>query len=200
MSIDLTIFPALAAAGAPLSMRITLVLVRAVVTPANRTATIDGDRRRTWREVGDRVARLAGGLRAQTGLKTGDRVAILAHNCDLYFETYFAVLWAGGVLTPMNTRLATPELAFQLKDAGVETLCFGEEFALVAEQLRAEGAVRRLIAMDGAADDAERLTHEGLIKASEPAEEHLAANEDLAGIFYTGGTTGLPKGVMLSHG
>ena len=53
-------------------MRITQGLVRAVVTAANRTATIDGDRRRTWREVGDRVARLAGGLREQAGLATGD--------------------------------------------------------------------------------------------------------------------------------
>ncbi|WEK57984.1 MAG: AMP-binding protein [Candidatus Brevundimonas phytovorans] len=181
-------------------MRITQGLVRAVVTAADRTATIDGDRRRAWREVGDRVARLAGGLRTQAALQTGDRVAVLAHNCDVYFETYFGVLWAGGALTPLNTRLATPELAFQLKDAGVETLCFGEEFAAVAEQLLAEGAVNRLIAMDGLPGASAHLTHEGLIQASEPAEEHLAANDDLAGIFYTGGTTGLPKGVMLSHG
>ncbi len=181
-------------------MRITQGLVRAVVTAADRTATIDGDRRRTWREVGDRVARLAGGLRAQAGLKTGDRVAILANNCDFYFETYFGVLWAGGVLTPLNTRLATPELAFQLTDAGVQTLCFGEEFTAVAEQLLAEGAVQRLISMDGAPGASVHLTHEDLIQSSEPGEEHLAEDGDLAGIFYTGGTTGLPKGVMLSHG
>lgn len=181
-------------------MRVTQGLVRAVVTAANRTATIDGDRRRNWRQVSDRVACLAGGLREQAQVGIGDRVAILAHNCDLYFETYFAVLWAGGVLTPLNTRLATPELAFQLRDAGVQTLCFGEEFTAVAEQLLADGAVKRLIAMDGAPNHAIHLTHEGLIQTSAPADEHLAKDSDLAGIFYTGGTTGLPKGVMLSHG
>lgn len=181
-------------------MRITQGLVRALVTAPDRIATIDGDRQRTWREVGDRVARFAGGLQTQARMQTGDRVAILAHNCDLYFEAYFAILWAGGVLTPMNTRLATAELSFQLKDAGVETLLYGREFAAVAEQLLAEGAVKRLIAMDGDAALQDSLTQEGLIATSDPAIEHLAGNNDLAGIFYTGGTTGLPKGVMLSHG
>ena len=180
-------------------MRITQGLVRAIVTAAERTATIDGERRHTWREVGDRVARLAGGLKERADLKVGDRVAILAHNCDLYFEAYFAVLWAGGVLAPLNTRLAPAELAFQLTDAGVDTLCYGEEFTAVAEQLLANGSVKRLVAMDGDIHP-QHLTFAELIRTSEPAEEHLAKNEDLAGIFYTGGTTGLPKGVMLSHG
>lgn len=181
-------------------MRITQGLVRALVTAPDRIATIDGDRRKTWREVADRVARLAGGLQNQAGMQTGDRIGVLAHNCDLYFEAYFAILWSGGVLTLMNTRLATAELSFQLKDAGVETLLYGEEFTAVAEQLLAEGAVKRLIAMDGDVADQSRLTQEGLIATWEPAAEHLAQNNDLAGIFYTGGTTGLPKGVMLSHG
>ena len=180
-------------------MRITQGLVRALTTSGLRTATIDGDRRRTWSQVGERVARAAGGLENEAGMKPGDRVGILAHNCDTYFELYFAIPWRGGVLTPLNTRLALPELAFQLSDAGVETLCYGREFTEFATQLLADGVVKRLVAMDGDATD-EGLTYEGLIARNAPAQEYWGPQTDLAGIFYTGGTTGLPKGVMLSHG
>jgi len=180
-------------------MRLTQGLVRAVINCGPRIATIDGDRRRTWFEVGDRVARIAAGLQARADMKVGDRVGILSHNCDTYFELYFGITWGGGVLTPLNTRLALPELSFQLQDAGVETLCYGQEFTAFAQQLLADGVVKRLVAMDGAATDA-GLTHEGLIASHEPVDEHWGPPTDLAGIFYTGGTTGLPKGVMLSHG
>lgn len=179
-------------------MRITQGLVRAVSNSGMLTATIDGERRRTWNEVGERVARIASGLQAETSMKTGDRVAILAHNCDTYFELYFGILWGGGVLTPLNTRLALPELAFQLQDAGVKTLCYGKEFSDFAQQLLADGTVENLVAMDGDTDSA-TLTHEGLIARNPPVPEHQGPDSDLAGIFYTGGTTGLPKGVMLSH-
>ncbi len=178
-------------------MRITQALVRAVTVAPNRTATIDGMRVRTWREVFESVGRTAGGL-ANRGVSPGDRVAVLAHNCDAFFDAYFAVPWAGAVLTPLNTRLAPPELAFQLKDAGVRLLLFGREFEDVALRLRAEGAVEDLIALDdGSPSQIECLAD---LRADLPMPEVEAGDTTLAGIFYTGGTTGLPKGVMLSHG
>ncbi len=179
-------------------MRLTQALRRAASVNPLGIATIDGDRRRTWIEVEQRVARLAAGL-AGLGVRPGDRVAILAQNCDYYFEVYFAVLWVGGVLTPLNTRLAPPELAFQLDDAGAGVLIFGREFSDVVRDVQsASGTARRLIALDPDAEGAE-TTCEALIAGSSPALEFERANADLAGIFYTGGTTGLPKGVMLSH-
>lgn len=173
-------------------MRVTQGLIRAATVAPHRVATIDGDRIRNWRDVVDRVARLAGGL---AGLVApGDRIAILADNCDGYFEAWYAVPWAAGVLVPLNTRLALPELAFQLRDAGATCLIHGIEYAATAAALQAEGAIGRIVALDGEDGTA------ALIATTERIEEAQGNAASLAGIFYTGGTTGLPKGVMLSHG
>lgn len=181
-------------------MRLTQALARAASVNPDGPATIDGPRRRSWREVAERVARLAAGLRS-LGAAPGERVAILAHNCDAYFEAYFAVLWAGAVLTPLNTRLAPKELAFQLRDAGVRVLLAGAEFAGILDDLEEPGRAAILrVAMDpGAEAVCQGRSLERLIQDHAPMDDAGRRNEDLAGIFYTGGTTGLPKGVMLSH-
>ena len=112
-------------------MRLTQTLRRAVLVRPDAVATIDGDRVRTWRQVHDRVQRLSGALRG-LGVREGDRVAVLANNCDAYFEAYFGILWSGAVIVPLNTRLAPAETRFQLEDAGVTVMLFGEEFAETA--------------------------------------------------------------------
>ena len=83
-------------------MGITHGLRRSLQIYAGGIATIDGVRRRTWQEVGERVARAAGALRGM-GVSNGDRVAILALNSDRYFELYLAIAWAGAVVVPLNT-------------------------------------------------------------------------------------------------
>jgi len=129
----------------------------------------------------------------------GDRVAVLSQNSDLFFEAYFAIFWAGAVIVPLNTRLTPAETLFQLDDAGVGVVLFSEEFGAAVEALRSTGSTQRLfIGLDGPGAPADR-GYEALIAAHRPAEEIARASEDLAGIFYTGGTTGLPKGVMLRH-
>ena len=179
-------------------MRLTQGLCRAVAVKPDGVATIDGDRVRTWRQVGDRVARFAAALTA-LGVAPGDRVAVLSQNCDRFLEVYFAVFWAGAVIVPLNTRLTPAEILFQIDDAGAGLVLFSEEFAGVVEALRLNGERRRLfIGLDGGAAPADR-DYEALIAGHAPAAETLRASEDLAGIFYTGGTTGLPKGVMLRH-
>ena len=179
-------------------MRLTQGLVRAATVRANGVATIDGDRIRTWAQVADRVARLSGALRG-LGVREGDRVAVLANNCDAYYEAYFAILWTGAAITPLNTRLAPVELRFQLEDSGASVMFFGEEFAQVAATLKPQlPDIGVWIGMDGEADPADHA-FEALIAAAEPAPETVRQSTDLAGIFYTGGTTGLPKGVMLTH-
>jgi long-chain acyl-CoA synthetase len=178
-------------------MRVTYALERAALIEAGRIATIDGDRRHTWSEVQGRVARLASALQ-ELGVKPGDRVGILAMNCDLFFEAWFAIPWAGAVLVPLNTRLAVPELAFQLEDAGVEVLLFGAEFADTVKALRGHDILRTTIGMDSADAPADHGMN-ALIAAAEPVAAAELGDADLLGIFYTGGTTGLPKGVMLTH-
>jgi long-chain acyl-CoA synthetase len=179
-------------------MRLTQGLCRAFQVNPHGIATIEGDRRRTWQQVMERVGRLSAGL-SGLGAQPGDRVAVLAHNSDAFFETYFAILWNGGIIVPLNTRLARAELAFQLQDAGVGILMFGQEFAQLAAELKSSlGSGLRCVGMDAPGGAADYST-EALIGAHAPASEKVRLNSDLAGIFYTGGTTGMPKGVMLSH-
>ncbi|MBL9071395.1 MAG: long-chain fatty acid--CoA ligase [Sphingopyxis sp.] len=174
-------------------MQISQAVAKAARVAGARTATIEEGLRRSWAETGDRVARLAATL-AMSGIAPGDRVAVLSDNGSAYFEIWFAIPWAGGVIVPLNCRLAPPELAFQLRDAGADILLFGREYEAVAQALLQRGAVKSIIAMDGDGPG----VREALVTASAPLAE-ASAPGDLAGIFYTGGTTGLPKGVMLSH-
>lgn len=175
-------------------MRTSQAVAKAARVAATRLATVEDTRHRNWSETGDRVARLAAALVAR-GLAPGERIAVLANNSSAYFEAWFAIPWAAGVIVPLNTRLALAELRFQLGDAGVRHLLFGHEYETEARALLAQGAVASIVAMDGDGAD----SCDALIAATPPIAE-VAAPGDLAGIFYTGGTTGLPKGVMLSHG
>ncbi|MCB1366784.1 MAG: AMP-binding protein, partial [Rhodobacteraceae bacterium] len=162
-------------------------------------ATIMGERRRTWTEFNDRVARLAAGL-SSCGVAKGDRVAMLALNSDRYFEYYFACWWLGAVVMPMNLRWSASENAYALNDSGTEVLIIDDKFLPMAEAILAEaGGVKVKIHLgDGPAPDGYQ-SYEALIAASEAIDDAGAGGEDLAGIFYTGGTTGFPKGVMLPH-
>lgn len=179
-------------------MYVTQALRRALQVKPHGTATIFRDRRRTWPQSVERVAKLAGGLKS-LGLSAGGRAAILALNSDRYFEYLFAVPWAGGVTVPINTRLAPPEIEYILADSGSEILFVDENFkpALAALSGRMP-SVRRIVYMGDDAPPAGAVAFESLARA--PAvPDALVGDRELAGIFYTGGTTGKSKGVMLSH-
>jgi long-chain acyl-CoA synthetase len=173
-------------------------LRRAAQTRPDATSTIFGERRRTWRETADRVAHLAGGLRAM-GLGEGDRVAILALNSDRYFELLFAVPAAGGIAVPLNTRLAPPEIAYMLDDSGASLLFIDGAMAPTLAALRdLMGPLRHVIALDDMPVPDGVRQFETLLDA-EPLGEAAVRDDDVAGIYYTGGTTGVSKGVMLTH-
>jgi long-chain acyl-CoA synthetase len=180
-------------------MYITQGLKRAVQVNAQGIATIDGERQRTWAEFGGRVAKLAGALQG-LGLKTGDRLAILALNSDRYLEYFFAVPWAGGVIVPLNTRLAPPELAYMLNDTAAEILVVDDTFTAMLPLLKAKVSSLKHIVLAGNGTVPEGvLSHEALLTAADPIPDVERGGADLAAIFYTGGTTGVSKGVMLSH-
>jgi long-chain acyl-CoA synthetase len=180
-------------------MNITHGLRRALQLNACAIATIFENRRRTWREISDRVSRLAAALRMH-GLRRGDRIAVMMLNQDRYIECYLAASWAGAAIVPLNIRWSVEENADALSDCGAKLLVVDSAFASAGTTLAANppGGIRLIYADDGAAPDG-MLGYEALIAASAPAPDAMAAPDDLAGIFYTGGTTGRSKGVMLSH-
>ena len=178
---------------------LTQSIHRNAQTRGNKIATVNGDRQRTWKEVKDRVARFAGALKS-IGVGEGDRVAILALNSDRYFEYYFSIPWAGACVVPLNVRWSPAENAYSLKDAGAKILVVDDTFAKMVPALKAQGVPLDTVIFIGDGELPEgMLSYEKLISVHQPAEDAYRNNDDLAGIYYTGGTTGFPKGVMLTH-
>ena len=175
------------------------IIRRTVQQNGNRTATRFNGRDRSWSELQDRVSRLAGALRS-LGTGEGDRIAVLALNSDRYYEFYFGVAWSGAVFVPINTRLAPAEFIHWLNDSGSMALfvddAFLEAIAGIRERL---DSVRHFVYMgDGALPDG-YLAYEDLVASHQPVPPTDRGGDDLVGLFYTGGTTGKSKGVMLSH-
>lgn len=180
-------------------MYLTQGLHRALQQCPERTATIFSGRHHSFRTFGDRVARLAGALRT-LGVQPGDRVAMLAHNADRYAEFFLAVWWAGAVANPVNTRWSAAEIAYSLNDCESAVLLVDDAFAAQVPAIRQQTTVVRTVVHAGdAAEPAGMLSYEALLQAAAPMPDAGRQGDDLAAILYTGGTTGFPKGVMLSH-
>lgn len=180
-------------------MYITQALHRAVQQTPDLPATVFGDRVRSWADSAERAARLAGAFQ-RLGVSSGDRVALLAQNGDAYHDFLFAVPWADGVAVPVNTRWSVQEIAFSLQDAGAVVLVIDDAFLDLVDQLRTLApSVRTYIHTGERARPDDVLGFEDLIAAHDPVEDARRGGDALAAIYYTGGTTGTPKGVMLSH-
>ncbi|MBT5263206.1 MAG: long-chain fatty acid--CoA ligase [Rhodospirillaceae bacterium] len=179
-------------------MHLTHGLTRAALQRPDALALICEDRRRTYRQFADRVARLAGAFRG-FGLKPGDRVSILALNSDRYVEYYFATIWAGGIIAPINTRWSTPEMVECVEDCTPAILLADSDHAEQARALARQcDCIHHLIHADeGTADGF--ADYETLIAETEPVEDARRSDDDIACLFYTGGTTGRSKGVILTH-
>ena len=177
-------------------MKITQCLRRNALIKAEEKALLCGTEALTWRSLTDRSARLAGVLQA-LGLQRGESVAMLADSCLEYFEFHFGVLWAGGMMVPLNTRLSDPELNEILSDARAQILIAAEPYLGRARELAESCESLRLIEIDGESD-AENY-HE-LVKEQPPIDDVEQDSSEVAALIYTGGTTGRAKGVALSHG
>lgn len=160
-------------------------------------------RRFTYAEMNDRSARLAAYLRETCGVQPGDRVAILGKNSTDYFEVEFACIKAGAMMLPLNWRLAEPELLFILNDAAPNVLIYDAEFAERVPPLVSGSPVRHTLRIDFGAlpadsspayEDAVAGTNTRLIM--DPQTTH----DTPLTIMYTAGTTGHPKGVIITHG
>ncbi|MCE6996281.1 long-chain fatty acid--CoA ligase [Saccharothrix sp. S26] len=171
---------------------------RRVRKTPEKVAVIHGDRGWTYRQLHERVLRLAHGLRGM-GVGPGDRVAYLGPNHPAFLETLFAAGVLGAVFVPLNTRLAPAEVAHVLTDSGSDVLVHAPEQASLVQALRGEVGPLRLIALDEPAEG--ETSYEAVIASSptDPIDEPVTL-DDLCLIMYTSGTTGRPKGAMLTHG
>jgi long-chain acyl-CoA synthetase len=171
-------------------MNLALWLDRAGREDAQRPALGHGASvLRRYGETAGRVARLAGALQ-RFGLAPGDRVAIAATNCLDYLELFYAIWHAGLVAVPANAKLHGAELGYILAHSGAR-VCFVSADIEAGLAAHVPATVERLILIGGA-------EHRRLLAGDAVAVAPRAA-EDLAWLFYTSGTTGRPKGAMLSH-
>jgi acyl-CoA synthetase (AMP-forming)/AMP-acid ligase II len=176
---------------------IPAILARAARHHAGATAVVEGDRSLTYGELAGRVAAFANRLRA-AGLRPGDRVALLAPNSLLFLESYFAAAHAGLVLVPLNFRSHPEGLSRVLAHAEARLLVAAPRFEALATAAAWDpesGAPPRLLVADPAFDA--ELDHEARRGPASAAHESRPA--DPAHLYYTSGTTGDPKGVILTH-
>ena len=188
------------------------MLERAARLWASAPAVCDGPVRLSYRELDARVRRLAAALQG-LGLRHGEHIAVIAHNGFRYMEAYLAAALAGLVLAPINTRLNPRETAFILNDGQVRALLVGPACLPILQAMGSElETVGHAIVLDEALDDAARAAgaaapavalhaYEALLAAADPATVRPRdwREDDLVHLCYTGGTTGRPKGVMLSQ-
>jgi acyl-CoA synthetase (AMP-forming)/AMP-acid ligase II len=177
-------------------MLLTQIIERNAQTFADSPAVAHNGRSHNWQQLRQRIAQLAGALQA-TGVKPGDRVAILALNSDRYLETFFATLWAGAVIVPLNTRWSVEENRYALQDSDAKTLVVDDLFLDIGQNLKNMLSNTQLLNI-GEQPAAYAIDLEKTLRESEAIAPHPTDANELAGVFYTGGTTGFPKGVMLS--
>lgn len=165
-----------------------------------KVGVVDGDRELTYTEFAERTHRLANAL-VEIGVRAGDRVSFITYNTHQLLEAYYGVLEAGAVLNPINIRLAPHEIAYILDHAASRVVAFHEDFrALVAGIAPGLAAKPRFVVLEGEADGIANHEWEGLLAEGSPEPRHPAIDETaMAELFYTSGTTGLPKGVAMTH-
>ncbi|KDN16431.1 long-chain-fatty-acid--CoA ligase [Amycolatopsis rifamycinica] len=177
---------------------LTQPLHRALRQSPGRPFTVYGERTHTARETHDVVSRIAGAL-AGLGVRADDRVGLLSPNTDRFCQIVLGIAWADAVVVPLNTRWSAGENAYALDEADVTVLFVDDAFLPIVDRLRERAPVLRTIVHCG-----DEPTPDGLVPLAElltaaPVEDAHRNGHAMAGIFYTGGTTGFPQGVVLGH-
>src|SRR5947209_4958637 len=181
-------------------MSIAQGLAHATKAFGNRQAIVCGDTHYTWREFEQRTDALARGL-AALGVQRGDRVAVLMLNCHRYLELYYACARMGAVIVPLNIRLARQEIVFILNDSESKVLVVDKTFAPYTTGRDTFPTVESIVYCGNETPEGMINYDDVVSKGSHMLEsvDQEMEDDDLAGLFYTGGTTGRAKGVMLSH-
>ncbi len=175
-------------------------LHRAVDLFGSKIGIVCGDRQFTYAEFARRSETLAGAL-PKFGIAKGDRVAYLSFNTHKLIEGYYGVVQARGIVMPLNVRLSEPEVANILNHSGAKMLFFENDFAPIVQKLRYVcPAVERWVTLDNKIPCAD-LTYEEVLAEGKPERADIFSYDEnaLAELFYTSGSTGIPKGVTLTH-
>jgi acyl-CoA synthetase (AMP-forming)/AMP-acid ligase II len=168
--------------------------------PENTAMVYEGSRL-TYREFNNRINRFANALQS-LGCRKGDRLCIIADNCSKYMEVYFGAAKIGMSVTPLNVRLGDDELVWVVNDSEATLFMVGDGYDERIKNLKGQFTnIKSWITLDNPVDGFNG--YEDLLKKSSDAEPDPDAygiqENELAILMYTGGTTGLPKGVMISH-
>lgn len=180
------------------NMNLAAMILRQADLSADRTAIIFEDTETSYADFASRVRRLASAFR-DGGVCVGDRVGFLGFNQPAFLETMVAANAIGAIFVPLNFRLTGEELSFIIGDAGVHTLVVDPELMPVIAAVKDRLPVRRYLCV-GVAHEGSEGTEEVIAGAGELAEVVFMDAHDTLLIMYTSGTTGLPKGAMLTHG
>ena len=184
-------------------MVLTDTLKKAYQFFPKKQAIVCGGRRWTYQEFYDRIRRLSICLK-ELGVKKDDKVAILLPNCHCYLEAYYGIAQIGAISVPINHRLSPGEIAFILEDSESKILIADPMFQKQIDSIRGEMKQIKGILWTGEGETPSGPLDVNVEKAlqtagADPLPETSISEEDVAQIYYTSGTTGRPKGVMLSH-
>jgi long-chain acyl-CoA synthetase len=180
-----------------LNMTIDQILPGTAARLPDKAALVFGDRTFTYRELERLTNQVANGLKG-LGVNKGDRVTLFAQNSAEWVLSYIGIAKAGGVLNPVNAMLTADELAYVVKDCGAKVLITTPERAKAVLNLKSEGGLKEIVVI-GAPLAGTISFDELLAGKADTIEPPGNAPEELSTICYTSGTTGFPKGAMLSH-
>ena len=178
-------------------MNLPYVINRSCENFPDRIAIIYGDDRLTFQETHERTNRFANGL-YDLGLRKGDRVGMFLKNCREHFEIYLALIKGGLVRAPINVRLSVREVAFIMRDSGAKAIIFSEENIPIVEALKNElPELEILICLQAGKG---YVDYKSIMSGGSPADPNVTiVDNDLCHLAYTSGTTGNPKGAMMTH-
>ncbi len=178
------------------------LLLPAIENHADKPAFFDGAYEGTYADHGDRVLRLTRALSDELGVEPGARFAVMAANSHQYLELYHAAFLGAGVINPLNLRLAGKELEYIVRDSGTEIVfvdaLFAQHFANAFAGSDEPSPIRHTVLI-GDGDVPHDVKYEDLLASVEPTVPPEPEEDDAVVLMYTGGTTGLPKGVVLEH-
>jgi long-chain acyl-CoA synthetase len=175
---------------------IARMLAEALEARPDAEALVAGSLRLTWRGLLHAVCKCAGGLR-EYGVTAGDRVVLYLGNCPELVISIYACAWLGAVAVPVSARARTPELEYTINDADAKALVCSDDLAAFLPMSKTVPTLQHRFTTGSAA--AECRPFGKLMQAAPVNEPHASAEEDVAVLLYTSGTTGQPKGAMLCH-